>query len=132
MGNYNQYREDMDADRPEFHFFRKLKQKFKKGLFGFFKDEIMQATTHLPFNQPTYIEKQFTTPIYIKAEKIISPIDRLLQPNDYEQRILHDLKQSIFNECMKHVNIEKRYDIDDYLDCSKTIRISLYIVPGEQ
>ena len=127
MGNYNQNKEDMESNRPYFHVYKKLKQRVKKGLFDFFKDEIINVTFPLRINPPTVcIPSEHITPILIEGEYEILPT----HSHAPKEKIINYLKHSFFDECMKHINIETKYDKFDYQRSRpKVIRISMYVLP---
>ena len=106
----------------------KLRKRFKKALFAFFKDEIMDAVgysgtiSHAVIKEANIIE--------LKAEIIL---DRSTQKNlsipidiAYEYA-LSDAKKKLFEEAMKFIVIDSNSVFDPIVYPHRAIRLSLFV-----
>lgn len=107
---------------------KKLKLKFKRALFAFFKEEILEA---VGFKQPVerveFISRelkftQITTPIVLdERDTNFSPVGIA-----YE-KALDQAKRKLFDESMKFIHIESKDVINSYVYPRREIRVSLFI-----
>jgi len=107
----------------------KLKDRFKKALFAFFKNEILEAVswkgTVLEKTQIVSAELKFTE---IKADIFIQDTTNALVPASvvYE-RSLREAREKIFEEAMKMVVIDERSVMDTNIYPHRVIRVSLFV-----
>jgi hypothetical protein len=109
----------------------KIKDRFKKALFAFFKDEILKnvgyngdvrhvtiCETHLKFTE-------------IKAEILFDDKNEQVKyglPTGYiYEKALESARTKLFEETMKYVIVDKNSIIDQHLYTHRAIRLSLFV-----
>lgn len=110
-----------------------MKNRFKKALFAFFKDEILNS---VGYNGNVQVGKIVTTHENVKFHEIKAEI---LLDNRNEQmrygehtgvayeRALEDCKRSLFEESMKSIRIDEQSVMDSHIYDGRAIRVSLLV-----
>ena len=110
----------------------KLKHRFRKALFAFFKDEIIKITGVHSHVEIASKELKFT---HIRSEIILSEEGHDRYPVDViYQQSLQDCKVKLFDEAMKHIQINESSIMDTQIFGARRIEVSLFIgqVPNNQ
>jgi len=104
----------------------KLKARFKKALFAFFKDEILNAVGYNGTIQKLQIVTKELEFSEIKAEILLE--ERYGEPIVivYE-RALESAKRRLFEESMKFIHIDESSIMDSHVYPHRAIRVSLYV-----
>jgi len=114
----------------------KLKNRFKKALFSFFKDEIMES---VGFNGDV-VEHQYITHqmklTEIKAEIHIDENNSQMmhgKPSGliYEEA-LEVAKKQIFEQSMKHIKVDTASIMDSHIYNGRVIKVSLFVGQTER
>jgi hypothetical protein len=108
----------------------KIKSRFKKALFAFFKDEILSS---VGYNQPMQTIQHICKEM--KMTEIRSEI--LLSDRDSErygmpatvvyEKSLEEARRRLFEESMKFIQIDEKSVIDPHIYQARAIRVSLFI-----
>jgi hypothetical protein len=109
---------------------KKLKLKFKRALFAFFKEEILNSVGWQGNIQQTVIvtkELKFTE---IKAEILLNDTGTYMHNEPigivYE-KALELAKEKLFNQSMKFIQIENESIMNSHIYPHRAIRLSLFI-----
>ena len=109
----------------------KLKRRFKKALFAFFKDEIINS---VDFDEKSesinYVTKGLNF-ITIKSEIVIEESRQMNNmPFEYVyEDALNKCKHDLFQQVMKHIQIDNQSVMETnlYSNNTRAIRVSLFI-----
>lgn len=104
----------------------KIKLRFKKALFAFFKDEILDLVGYnKDIHQVQLITKElkFTE---IKSEIVLDGIDSQPIGLVYEKS-LEKAKRKLFEESMKFIQIDESSIMDSHIYPHRVIKVSLFI-----
>jgi hypothetical protein len=110
---------------------KKLKLKFKRALFAFFKEEILNSVGHSGNIQQVQIATKELKYTEIKAEILLNENGISHYNNEpigiaYEKALEH-AKEKLFNESMKFIQIENKSIMDSHIYPHRAIRVSLFI-----
>lgn len=107
----------------------KIKDRFKKALFAFFKKEIdsqIKFNRGVVYNPNRNIERIHYGMQELRGE-INLKIDRFQDPYEYEKQ-LEILRKDFFQEVMKYVEVETHDLIDPYIaPHMRCVRLSLMV-----
>lgn len=101
-----------------------MKKRFKKAVFAFFKDEILES---FESKESVTVETITHTMEYVELKSVIDLTERHNpDPMEYE-RSLEQMRRALFDESMKHliVNTRELFDYDSF-GCRR-IQASLFI-----
>jgi len=110
----------------------KIKKRFKKALFAFFKDEILNSVgAQKTTEKVNYVSKELQL-IEIDSEIIIDEtrqIGRGIAMNSIYEEALNRCKRKLFEKAMKHIQIDELsvMGTDLHSNGIRTIRVSLFI-----
>ena len=115
-----------------------MKNRFRKALFAFFKDEILNSVGYNGSSQTSTImvteeRVKFTE---IKAEILLDNRGGQMGHGEptviaYE-RALEDCKQRLFDESMKSIRIDEQSIMDSHIYDGRAIRVSLLVGRAER
>ena len=97
-----------------------LKNRFKKSLFKFFEQEIME---HVDVQPPLLLTEVRCNDM--KIEQLSMNIQ--LQNNMPYERALYDAKRQLFESVCKYITIDESSVIDPHMGPVRTIRCSVYV-----
>jgi len=108
----------------------KLKQRFKKALFAFFKDEILKSVGYE--GKRTVFETKGVDFTEIRSEIMISqdhyPMYHQQMPFEYMyEEKLKQARQEIFEKAMDHIIIDERSVMDLGVFPHRAIKVSLFV-----
>ena len=103
----------------------KIKHRFRKALFAFFKDEIIKVTGIVSHIEMVSKELEFT---HIRSEIILDDSRDMRYPTGvlYEQA-LEECKVELFQEAIKHVHINESSVMESQMFGGRRIEVSLFI-----
>jgi len=109
----------------------KLKRRFKKALFAFFKDEIINSVDFVEKSERiNYVTKELNL-ITIKSEIVIEESRQMNNiPFEYVyEDALNKCKHDLFQKVMKHIQIDNQSVMETslYRNNTRAIRVSLFI-----
>ena len=108
----------------------KLKSRFKKALFAFFKDEILSS---VGYNQPMQTIQHICKEMKmteIRSEIILDERDNQrygMPANMVYEKSLEDARRRLFEESMKYIQVDEKSIIDQNIYQARAIRVSLFI-----
>lgn len=108
----------------------KLKSRFKKALFAFFKDEILNSVGYTGAIQQVQIvtkELKFTE---IKSEILLDERDsqRYGEPiGIVYEKALENAKRRLFEESLKFIQVDEKSIMDSHIYPHRAIRVSLFV-----
>jgi hypothetical protein len=109
---------------------KKLKLKFKRALFAFFKEEILNSVGYSGNIQKVEIVTKELKLTEIKAEILLNVTEKYPHNEPigivYE-KALERAKEKLFNESMKFIQIENKSIMDSHIYPHRVIRVSLFI-----
>jgi len=107
-----------------------FKKRFKKALFAFFKDEIINSVGFNNSKKVIYVSKELNF-VEIKSEIRIEKSNRTNNmPFDYAyEESLNKCRRDLFEEAMKHIQIDNQSVIrtNSYSNDTRAIKVSLFI-----
>lgn len=106
----------------------KIKTRFKRALYGFFKEEILNSIGYSePVKKIEFISKEMQIK-ELKAEFVLDDNSLMSQPFSYVwSRQLEKVKKDLFDECMNHIKIDSYSITDPRVSREKIIKVSLFI-----
>ena len=106
---------------------KKLKLRFKKALFAFFKEEILESVGHIPTASPT-VNISHLNFIEIKSKIILDDRNQMFEPsNIVYERALEKCRKEIFEEAMKFVVVDEDTVINPIYYPHRAISVSLLV-----
>jgi hypothetical protein len=108
----------------------KLKSRFKKALFAFFKEEILSS---VGYNQPMQTIQHICKEMRmteIRSEILLSDRDseRYGMPaNVVYEKSLEEARRMLFEESMKFIQIDEKSVIDPHIYPTRAIKVSLFV-----
>jgi hypothetical protein len=108
----------------------KLKSRFKKALFAFFKDEILSS---VGYNQPMQTIQHICKEMKmteIRSEILLDERDNQrygMPANMVYEKSLEDARRRLFEESMKYIQVDEKSIIDQHIYPARAIRVSLFI-----
>lgn len=105
-----------------------IKQRFKKAIFAFFKDEILKSVGYNNPMQHIEIVSREMRFIEIRAEILLTESENYVEPIGIAyERALEKAKKTLFEESMKYIEIETNSVMDSYIYNARGIKVSLFI-----
>ena len=109
----------------------KIKERFKKALFAFFKDEILKNVGYNGDVRHVTVSENCVRFTEIKAEILFDDKDEQVRyglPAGYMyEKALEKARKTLFEESMKYVVIDKHSILDERVYPHRAIRISLFV-----
>jgi len=108
----------------------KLKSRFKKALFAFFKEEILSS---VGYNQPMQTIQHICKEMRmteIRSEILLSDVgsERYgLPANVVYEKSLEEARRRLFEESMKFIQIDEKSVIDPHIYPTRAIKVSLFV-----
>jgi len=114
----------------------KLKNRFKKALFAFFKDEIMNSVGYNGATEHVQFVSKDIKMTEIKSEILIDNTNHQIRHGEptgivYE-RALEECKRKLFEESMKFIQIDEKSIMDSHIYHGRAIRVSLFLGQSER
>jgi hypothetical protein len=108
----------------------KLKDRFKKAVFNFFKQEIMEQVGYFePFRHTEVVNKEYVFQ-KVEAEIRLSSSQQYLTEEPLDSlyaRAVEECKSRLFEECMKYAQIDVASVLKHSPYRDKAIRVTLYV-----
>jgi hypothetical protein len=108
----------------------KLKSRFKKALFAFFKEEILASVGYnKPMQTIQHVCKEMIM-TEIRAEILLSDSDSErygVPANVVYEESLKEARRKLFEESMNFINIDEKSVIDPHIYPTRAIKLSLFV-----
>jgi hypothetical protein len=108
----------------------KLKSRFKKALFAFFKEEILSS---VGYNQPMQVVQHVCKEMRmteIRSEILLDDRDNQrygVPANVIYEKSLDEARRRLFEESMKFIQIDEKSVIDPHIYPTRAIKVSLFV-----